>query len=175
MGKLAVSLLLVGISVLAAGQQGLSPRGEQRITREALHELNMLPYYTVFDWLTFQVNGSTVILNGAVTRPTLKSDAEGAVKGIEGVEKVINNIDVLPPSPMDDRIRMAEFRSIYGSASLNRYAIQAVPSIHIIVKNGNVDLEGVVANEGDRNIAGIQAKSVPGVFAVTNNLKVEKH
>jgi hyperosmotically inducible protein len=128
----------------------------------------------VFDNLAFRVEGSTVTLLGQVTRPTLKSDAERVVKDIEGVERVNNQIEVLPLSPSDDQIRIAAYRSIYGASSLNRYAHQAVPSIHIIVKNGNVTLEGAVANEGDKNIAGIQANSVPGVFSVKNNLRTEK-
>jgi len=115
-----------------------------------------------------------VTLTGQVSRPTLKSDAENVVKQIEGVEKVVNQIEVLPVSPNDDRLRMAVYRTIYGHVALNRYALRAVPPIHIIVKNGNVTLEGVVANEADRNIANIQANSVPGVFAVTNNLRVDK-
>ncbi len=173
MRNLVVVLCAAAVSLAAAPTQGLSQRGEQRIVREVRHELNMLPYYTVFDNLAYQVQGTTVVLVGQVTRPTLKSDAENAVKGIEGVEKVDNRIEVLPPSPMDDRIRLAEFRAIYGSPQLNRYAVEAVPSIHIIVKGGHVTLEGVAANEGDKNIANIQAKSVPGVFSVTDNLIVE--
>jgi hyperosmotically inducible periplasmic protein len=110
---------------------------------------------------------------GQVTRPTLKSDAERVVKDIEGVEQVTNNIEVLPLSPNDDRIRLAAYRAIYGQTALNRYALNAIPPIHIIVNNGKLTLEGVVANEGDKNIAGIQANSVPGVFSVTNNLRVE--
>jgi hyperosmotically inducible protein len=111
---------------------------------------------------------------GQVTRPTLKSDAENVVKKIEGVEHVKNEIVVLPPSPGDDRIRRAVYRAIYGDTVLNRYALQAVPPIHIIVKNGNVALEGVVATEADKNVAGIRANGVSGVFAVANNLRVEK-
>jgi hyperosmotically inducible periplasmic protein len=174
MRRMAV-LLLLGAFVLAAAQQGMSARGQQRIEREVLHELRMLPYYTVFDNLAFKVDGPTVTLLGQVTRPTLKSDAANVVKGIEGVEKVVNNVEVLPPSPMDDRIRRAEFRAIYGNSSLSRYAIAAVPSIHIIVKSGNVNLEGVADNQGDKNMAGIQANSVSGVFSVTNNLRVAKN
>jgi hyperosmotically inducible periplasmic protein len=143
------------------------------IVREVRHELVMLPYYGVFDNLSYRVDGNVVTLMGQVTRPTLKSDAENVVKKIEGVERVVNNIEVLPLSAVDDRIRMAEYRAIYSQPSLNRYALSAVPPIHIIVSNGKVTLEGVVANEGDKNIAGIQANSVPGVFAVTNNLRVE--
>jgi hyperosmotically inducible protein len=151
----------------------LSGGAEESLKREVRHELVMLPYYGVFDNLAFRVNGSEVELMGQVSRPTLKSDAEQAVKRIEGVDRVINNIEVLPPSPDDDRIRLAAYRAIYGHTTLNRYALQAVPPIHIIVKNGNLTLEGVVANEADKNIAGIQANSVPGVFKVTNNLRVE--
>ncbi|MBI1896594.1 MAG: BON domain-containing protein, partial [Acidobacteria bacterium] len=111
---------------------------------------------------------------GQVTRPTLKSSAERVVRDIEGVEQVINQIEVLPLSPNDDRIRLATYRAIYGHSALNRYALQAIPPIHILVRNGNVTLEGVVANESDKNIANIQANGVSGVFSVTNNLRVEK-
>ena len=141
--------------------------------KEIRHELVMLPYYGVFDNLAYSVNGRNVTLLGQVTRPTLKSDAERVVKGVEGVESVTNNVEVLPLSPNDDRVRMGVYRAIYGDTALNRYALNAVPPIHIIVKNGNVTLVGVVANEGDRNIANIRANSVPGVFGVTNNLQVE--
>lgn len=151
-----------------------SNRGQDRIVKEVRHELVMLPYYNVFDNLAFKVDGSTVTLMGQVTRPTLKSDAERVVKGIEGVEKVVNNIEVLPVSPNDERIRLAVYRAIYGQPGLQRYGLQAVPPIHIIVKNGNVTLEGVVANEADKNIANVQANGVPGVFSVKNNLRVEK-
>jgi hyperosmotically inducible protein len=133
----------------------------------------MLPYYGVFDNLAYRVDGYNVTLMGQVTRPTLKSSAENVVKDIEGVQKVVNNIEVLPVSPNDDRLRLALYRSIYGHTALNRYALNAVPPIHIIVKNGNVTLEGVVANEMDRNIANVQANGVSGVFSVTNNLRVE--
>jgi hyperosmotically inducible periplasmic protein len=109
-----------------------------------------------------------------VTRPTLKSDAENVTKRIEGVKQVNNQIEVLPLSPMDDQIRMAEFRAIYGDPSLStRYGFRAIPPIHIIVKNGHVTLEGVVANEGDKNLINVRANSVPNVFSVTNNLRVE--
>jgi hyperosmotically inducible periplasmic protein len=143
------------------------------IAREVHHELVMLPYYGVFDNLEYRVDGSAVTLMGQVTRPTLKSDAENVVKRIEGVDRVINNIEVLPLSPNDDRIRMQVYRSVYGQPNLNRYAMNAVPPIHIIVNNGNVTLVGVVANESDKNIAGIQASGTPGVFSVKNNLRVE--
>jgi hyperosmotically inducible protein len=145
-----------------------------RLERQIRHELVMLPYYGVFDRLSFSTDGRTVRLSGEVTRPTLKSSAENVVKGIEGVEKVENNIKVLPLSPNDDRIRLAVYQAIYGHTALNRYALQAVPSIHIIVENGKVTLEGVVLNEGDRNIANLQANGVSGVFSVQNNLQVEQ-
>jgi hyperosmotically inducible protein len=157
-----------------AANQAASSRGTERIIREVRHELVMLPYYGVFDNLAYKVDGANVTLMGQVTRPTLKSDAENVVKKIEGVEHVKNEIEVLPPSPGDDRIRRAEYRAIYGDNVLSRYALQAVPPIHIIVKNGNVTLEGVVATEADKNIAGIRANGVSGVFSVTNNLRVEK-
>lgn len=135
----------------------------------------MLPYYSIFDDLAFRVDGSTVTLVGAVVRPTLKSDAEGVVKHIEGVTQVNNEIEVLPPSPMDNQIRHAVARAIYGDASIgDRYGYRSLPSIHIIVKNGNVTLEGVVANEGDKNLINIRANGVPNVFKVTNNLQIEK-
>jgi len=127
----------------------------------------------VFDNLQYQVEGDKVTLSGQVTRPTLKSDAEGVVKSIEGVASVTNNIEVLPLSPMDDQLRRSLYRAIYGYDALSRYSIQAVPSIHIIVKNGNVTLEGVVDNEGDKNLANIRANQVPNVFSVKNNLVVE--
>lgn len=152
----------------------LSPQDENRLIREVRHELLMLPYYGVFDDLKFQVEGSTVILSGYVTSQDAitKSEAENSVKHIEGVEKVVNNIEVLPPSSMDDRIRMETYRAIYRYGPLFKYANMTIPSIHIIVKNGHVMLDGVVDNESDKNVAGIRANSVPGVFSVTNNLQV---
>jgi hyperosmotically inducible protein len=133
----------------------------------------MLPFYGVFDNLAFKVDGSTVTLLGQVTRPTLKSDAENVVKDVEGVERVVNQIEVLPLSPMDDQIRLATYRAIYSTQGLDRYALNAVPPIHIIVSNGKVTLEGAVANEADKNLAGVKANGVSGVFSVTNNLRVE--
>ena len=167
-----LEMMAVMSAVLAA--QPVSQRGEERITREVRHELLMLPYYDVFDNLAYRVDGAKVTLMGQVTRPTLKSDAENVVKKIEGVESVDNQIEVLPVSPNDDRIRLATYRAIYSKAPLQRYQLGAVPPIHIIVKNGNITLEGVVANEGDKNLAGIAAKGVHGAFGVTNNLRVEK-
>src|SRR6266705_2361786 len=150
-----------------------SDRMQARIVKEVRHELVMLPYYGVFDNLAYRVDGDTVTLLGQVTRPTLKSDAESVVKKIEGVEHVNNQIQVLPPSPNDDRIRLAVYRAIYGENGLFQYGLAAVPAIHIIVNGGRVALEGVVNNEGDKNLANLKANQVPGVFSVTNNLQVE--
>lgn len=164
----AVGLMLAGL----VGAKNLPAAGS--LEDKVRHQLVMLPYYNVFDNLAFKVDGSTVTLLGQVTRPTLKSDAGRVVKSIEGVEKVVNNIEVLPVSPNDDRIRTAVYRAIYGHTALQRYGLQAVPPIHIIANNGNVTLEGVVASEGDKNIANIQDNGVSGVFSVKNNLRVEK-
>jgi hyperosmotically inducible protein len=152
-----------------------SSRYEERLKEEVRHQLVMLPWYSVFDNLAYRVEGPTVILEGQVQRPSLKPDAESAVKRIEGVETVVNNIEVLPPSPHDDRIRRATYRAIYRFASLQRYALHAVPPIHIIVKNGHITLEGVVANQADKNVANIRARGVAGSFSVTNNLAIEKN
>lgn len=150
-------------------------KNDSDLIRETRHRLLMLPYYGVFDDLGFQVNGGTVTLTGQVTRPTLKDDAASAVKGEPGVTNVVNNIEVLPLSPTDDAARIAVYRAIYGDPSLSaRYAYRAAPSIHIIVKNGHVRLEGSVANSMDKQIAGMRAKGVPGVFSVENDLQVER-
>ena len=145
-----------------------------RLEKEVRHELVMLPYFTVFDNLSYRVNGNTVELTGQVTKPTLKSSAERVVKSIEGVESVTNNIEVLPTSPNDDRLRVAVYRAVYGNASLQVYNQRYLAPIRIIVKNGNVTLEGVVSSEMDKNMANVQANSVSGVFSVTNNLEVDK-
>lgn len=147
--------------------------GPERVAREVRHELVILPYYGVFDNLSYRVDGGTVTLMGQVTRPTLKSDAENVVKKIEGVQRVTNEIQVLPLSPNDDGIRIAVYRSVYGQTGLDRYALQAVPPIHIIVNNGNVTLDGVVSTQADKDMAGIRANGVSGVFSVTNNLRVD--
>ena len=148
------------------------PKSRQNLIREVRHQLVLLPYYSVFDNLSFRVDGDTVTLQGQVVRPTLKSDAEGVVKNIDGVEKVVNNIEVLPNSPMDDQIRRAVYRAIYGDPALSRYAESAVPSIHIIVNNGSVTLVGVVDSETDKNLAYMRASGVHNVFSVKNELVV---
>jgi hyperosmotically inducible periplasmic protein len=149
------------------------PASPEHMAREIRCELVTLASYSVFDNLEFAVSGHTVTLMGQVTRPAIKSDAETAVKGVEGVGNVVNKIQVLPLSPMDDRIRMAEYHAIYAEPGLDRYALQAIPPIHIIVHAGNVTLDGVVDSQSDKDLAAIRANSVSGVFSVTNNLQVE--
>lgn len=157
-----------------AQQREIPPQAVQRIQKEVRHELVMLPFVTVFDNLAFRVDGYNVTLLGQVTNPAVKSSAESAVKGIEGVEKVDNQIEVLPVSPMDDQLRRRLYRAIYGYPPLQRYALPVLKPIRIIVKNGRVTLEGVVDREADKNIVGIRANGVSGVFSVTNNLNIAK-
>jgi hyperosmotically inducible protein len=156
----------------SASLAGQEPKPQQDLVREVRHQLVLLPYYSVFDNLSFKVEGGKVTLLGQVVRPTLKSDSENVVKRIEGVTSVVNEIEVLPLSSMDDQLRRALYRAIYSDPSLFRYAQSAVPSIHIIVKNGNVTLEGVADNDADKNLAGLRANGVPNVFSVKNNLVV---
>ena len=172
---IACTILALGSAVLAWQASQAPARSTERITKEVRHELVMLPYLGVFDNLAYKVDGYNVTLMGQVTRPTLKSDAENVVKRIEGVEHVDNQIEVLPPSPMDDRIRRQLYRAIYGYPALQKYALGVQQPIRIIVKSGKVTLEGVVDNEGDKNIANIRANGVPGIFSVTNNLQVVKN
>ena len=169
-----VALSLLCLSALAQDSVRPSPQTVERIQKEVRHELVMLPFLGVFDNLAYKVDGYNVTLMGQVTRPTLKSDAENVVKKIEGVERVDNQIEVLPPSPMDDGLRRRLYRAIYGYPALQRYDMPVIKPIRIIVKNGNVTLEGVVDSEGDKNIANIRARSVPGTFSVTNNLVVSR-
>jgi hyperosmotically inducible protein len=174
-GKLLWLAIVMGFSALCAqAQRPAPPQAEERVAREVRHEILMLPYYGVFDNITGRVSGYTVTLMGQVTNPTLKHDAEGAVKGIEGVEKVVNLIEVLPPSPMDDGLRLRLYRAIYAFPALEKYALPVVKPIRIIVKTGNVTLEGVVDSDADKNMVSTRANGVPGIFSVTNNLKVVK-
>ena len=177
----ALPLIFSMVALASPAIQDNQPTGAanqksiDRIYKEVRHELVMLPYYGVFDNLAYKVDpDGTVTLIGQVVNPTLKSDAENVVKRIEGVEKVVNTIDVLPPAPNDDRIRRDTYRAIYGNSVLSMYQLRAVPPIHIIVKNGNITLEGVVARAMDKQVAGVQANSVSGAFSVTNNLVVEE-
>jgi hyperosmotically inducible periplasmic protein len=145
------------------------------LMQQVHHKLAMLPWYSVFDNLEYKVEGAKVTLIGQVVRPVLKSDAESAVRSIEGVREVDNQIEILPPSPMDFRIRREEYRSIYSFPPLQRYSMGVIPGIHIIVKNGQVTLEGVVDNQADKDAANIRALLVPGVFSVTNNLRIVRN
>lgn len=144
------------------------------ITSQVHHELAMLPWYGVFDHLEYQVNGTEVTLTGEVVsqHAVTKDDAGRFVRSIPGVTKVVNNIEVLPPSLFDDQIRRAEYRKIFSQASLGGYSMGAIPQLHIVVKNGHVALEGVVMNQMDKTVAGMAANTVPGVFSVENNLRV---
>jgi len=161
-------------SALSTRNTALSQKGVDRIIKEVHHELVMLPFYGVFDNLLYNVSpDGTVTLLGEASRPTLKSDAERAVREIEGVERVDNEIKVLPVSPNDNRIRRAMYRKIFGHSVLSQYQLRAVPPIHIVVDNGHVKLEGVVARQMEKQVAGMQANSVSGVFTVENNLRVE--
>lgn len=163
-------------NAFAAANHGTQnePKPANNLSKEVRHELGMLPYYSVFDNLTYKVEGGKVTLMGQVARPTLKSDAEAAVKSVEGVGRVDNQIEVLPASPMDEQIRRAVYLAIYNEGALFQYGIASVPSVHIIVKNGHVILEGVVNSESDKNMAGLKANGVPNVFSMTNNLVVSK-
>jgi hyperosmotically inducible periplasmic protein len=162
------------IQVLPGVKQTITgtDRQQVQIAKEARHELAMLPYYSIFDDIEYRVDGSTVILGGNVITVGLKRDAESAVKGVEGVTKVVNNIQELPPFPEDQRIRLQVARRIFSFGNLSRYSWEAAPTIHIIVKSAHVTLTGVVDSEPDKNAAGIQANQVPGVFSVQNNLQV---
>jgi hyperosmotically inducible protein len=168
----------VVLSIFIAGFAGPVLQKDSRTLRiesDVQRELLALPNYSVFDYLAFRVEpGGTVRLLGQVVRPTLKSDAERRLKGLEGIEQVINDIEVLPVSPSDERIRLAVARNIYRSDALDRYGFQTQPSIRIIVKQGRVTLEGVVDSESDKTIAGLKAREITGVFEVKNNLSVAK-
>jgi hyperosmotically inducible periplasmic protein len=170
----AVVSLFSMMAWTAVAQNATANKSEDRIVREVRHELLMLPYYGVFDNIAYKVQGGTVTLLGSVVRPSLKSDAENSIKHIEGVDRVDNQIDVLPPSSQDDAIRIALFRAIYQYPSLQKYEMGVQKPIRIIVKNGRVTLEGVVDSQADKDLVGIRAKSVPGTFAVTNNLQVQQ-
>ncbi|MGB9069570.1 MAG: BON domain-containing protein [Candidatus Acidiferrales bacterium] len=182
--KRSAILLVLFILTLGAAASSFASTSQQAPARDSAgyetwlshqvrHELVMLPFYSVFDNLQYKVEGGKVTLLGQVTRPNIKSDAESAVKHIEGVEAVDNQIQILPTSFNDDRIRRATFRAIYSYPTLQMYALRSVPTIHIIVDNGHVTLEGSVSRESDKNAAGIRANAVPGAFSVTNNLQID--
>jgi hyperosmotically inducible protein len=171
--------MMVAVSTLGfahvANAKGLQKVTHAHIVQEVRHELAMLPYYGAFDWLEFEVRrDNTVVLRGQVVRPTTKSEAEARVRKVEGVSKVINEIEVLPLSPEDDRLRLALYRAIYDwDSPLFRYATQSVPPIHIIVNRGKAILKGIVATKADSDLAYLRARAVPGLFDVKNELQVE--
>ena len=166
--------LLAALAGLAAITVPMFARSapEQDLGAQVRHQLLMLPFFNVFDDLGYSVNDGVVTLSGAVTQPVVKDDAGRVVKRIPGVAQVVNNIKVLPLSSLDNRIRFAEYRAIFGFSDLYRYAMGANPSIHIIVENGHVTLTGVVSSQADKNMAYLRANGVPGVFSVTNDLRV---
>jgi hyperosmotically inducible periplasmic protein len=176
--KLRTLVLCLGMAAsafsLAAQSAMASDGGTERITKAVRHELNMIPYVNAFDYLAFTVDDNTVTLTGDVTNPVIKTEAVNLVKKIEGVEHVNNQIQVLPVSPMDEGLRFRLFRTIYGYPSLQRYGLGVNKPIRIIVENGHVTLMGVVDNQADKNVAGIRANGVPGIFSVDNQLRVVK-
>ena len=171
---LSLASLATPLGLLGRTQRPIPERAVERIKRQVRHELLMLPYYNVFDNIAYKVEGYNVTLMGAVTRPSLKQQAGNVVKKIEGVQKVDNQIEVLPTSNMDDQLRLRLYHAIYGDQSLQRYALSVIKPIRIIVKNGHVDLQGVVDSEADKNLVTMRANGVPNVFSVTNNLRVVK-
>jgi hyperosmotically inducible protein len=173
-GLVAIIAIAAVAAIAAPVASNESGAGEQQVSKKVRHELVTLPYYGVFDNLAYKVEGNTVTLYGQVVQPATRSDAEHRVAKIDGVERVINNIEVLPLSPFDDQIRVRAYRTIFRTGGLYRYALGANPSIHIVVKGGHLTLEGVVANEADAQLANIAARNVPGVFSVTNNLRSER-
>ncbi len=164
-----VAALAAVAAVVQAAPPTLTP-----LESKVRHELVMLPYLNVFDNVSFRVDGGTVTLFGEVTKPVLKSDAANVVKHLEGVTHVENQIEVLPLSSFDDGIRLRTARAIFGYPALQRYGMGTQPSIHIIVKNGNVTLVGFVSRDMDKQLAFARANAVPGVFAVDNQLQIEK-
>lgn len=167
--------LLIGIASVAvmADPPSGPATNDAQLAKRVRHELLMLPYYGVFDNLAYNINGGTVTLYGQVVRPTTRSSAERVVKKLPGVARVVNNINVLPLSSFDDQIRAATYRSIARAGGLYRYLMGGNPSLHIIVDHGHVTLEGVVSGKGDKTLAYMAARRVPGVFSVTNNLRIQ--
>ena len=167
---LALAIGLAGFLTVAPAAMQTTDSSLERSVR---HELVTLPFYSIFDNFAFTVDGSKVTLYGQVHRPSLKKSAERVVARLEGVTSVDNQIEILPTSFHDDRIRLAVARTLFSHPVLNRYGLQAVPPIHIIVKNGDVTLEGVVAQKLEKTVASLVTNSIPGIFSVTNNLRVE--
>jgi osmotically-inducible protein OsmY len=182
-GKRFARLFALGLILAAPFAQAQHPAAvkpaasapkpeEPQLSHEIRHQLFVLPYYSVFDYIAFKLDGDKVTLTGYVLRPTLRANAEAAVKSLEGVSSVKNLIEVLPKSPSDDDSRRAVYRAIFEDSTLQRYAVSEVPVVHIILRNGEVTLEGAVASEAEKNLASTRAGGVPGVSAVKNNLSV---
>jgi hyperosmotically inducible protein len=171
--SLAAAAVIASSPTVAAPQSSTQQSEDLATLKEIRKKLVTLPYYGVFDNLAYKLEGDTLILYGQVVRPSTRKDAERRVKKIEGIEQVVNKIEVLPLSGFDDRIRVRAFRALFRFGSLYRYAAGVNPSIHIIVKGGHVTLEGVVANKSDSQLAYIAVNQVPDVFSVTNNLRIE--
>ena len=164
-----LALALWPLNSLAVRAQSIDSYG---LSEQVRKQLVTLPYYGVFDNLEYKIQGNSVVLSGQVIRPSTRSDAEARIKRLPGVERVINNIKVLPLSSMDSALRRQVYRAVFGFDGLGRYSMGANPSIHIIVDSGHLTLEGVVDNQADSNMAYLRANGVPGVFSVTNHLRV---
>ncbi len=173
LARLAFLFLVSVMMVPAASANEVRGSGDKTI-KKIRRELVTLPFLGVFDNLSFKMEDGVVTLFGQVSRPSLRKDAQRVVERVSGVDQVINKIEILPLSNFDDRIRLAVFRAVYRQPGLDRLALMANPPIRIIVKNGNVTLEGVVLNKGDATRAFIAANGVPNVFSVKNNLRIEK-
>jgi len=175
---LAIRLTLAVPSLLAQHPSAAKPaksepkHEESQLSHEIRHQLLVLPYYSVFDYLTFTLDADKVTISGYVLRPTLKTNAEAAVKSLEGVSSVKNLIEVLPKSSTDDDIRRAVYRAVFEDSTLQRYAVPEVPAIHIILRNGEVTLEGAVSTAAEKNLASARASSVPGISNVKNNISI---
>jgi hyperosmotically inducible protein len=165
--------LCLGVGAPAMWAHGPASNAVPPVQEGVRHALVMIPYLSVFDDLSFQIDNGTVTLTGAVTQPFLKDSAEKAVQRVPGVTAVNDQIEVLPLSPFDDRIRVQTLRALARTPSVNRYFAGTIPSIRIIVKNGHVTLDGVVDRAADSQLAYVAANQVPGVFSVTNDLRVE--
>jgi hyperosmotically inducible protein len=179
LGKIFRTIVILGLATVVVGAYSANAAttqdqltDQQRIAKQVRHSLVTLPWYGVFDNLEYTLNGTEVVLSGQVVQPVTKFDAEKAVKHVEGVTHVVDNITVLPLSRFDDQTRRAEYHAIFGDPQLSRYSMGAIPSIHIIVNNGHVTLVGLVGSQMDLNVARIRALQVPGVFSVTNNLRI---
>ena len=172
-GRFLAAVVMLAVPFAYGASSAVGDKPPKTMDEKVRHEINMLPYYGVFDDLSYRVDGDKVTLFGQVWQPTLKRDTENAVKHIEGVRHVDNQIEVLPLSNFDDQIRYRTLRAIYAYPSLSRYALGTHPSIHILVKNGNVTLTGVVANTMDRDLAYLRANGVSGAFSVKNDLRIE--